>query len=217
LAAALTIESARVLCRRRSARGNYMSMHSLAARTHSSKPSASRPTGLRTQLMARGPGWRLAEGEDGTWLIKLIESDDSVATWAHMLRTLRTIAETHGVRATVIDLRGGSRLAGATASVAALLLAEFEQRELRIATVVGADLIHAARLHRLMGISAATQGRSFASEDEAIEWVRQGVPPNDSLRRHGTSHALAAAQPTSPPVPLSLPKLRSLTLQPPRV
>lgn len=201
LAVSLTIESARVLCRRFGARGNYMPMHALAARTYvSSLPFASRPLGHRTQLMARGPGWRLADGEGGTWLIKLIESDDPVATWAHMLRTLRNIASTHGMRPTVIDLRGSSRLAGASAEAAALLFAELEHRDLRIATVVGTDLIHAARLHRLMGTSATTHGRCFLTEDEAFEWVRRSVLPEP------------------PPVPPPLRVLhRPLELQPPRV
>lgn len=202
LAAALTIEPARMLCRRCGARGNYMSMHSLAARTYdSSTPVRPRPLGLRTQMMARGPGWRLADGDAGTWLIKLIESDDSVATWAHMLRTVRNIAATHALRATVIDLRGGSRLAGSSAQAAALLFAEFEQRELRIATVVGTDLIHAARLHRLMATSASAYGRCFLTEDEASEWVRLGVPP----------------EPPAVPPPLRMLHRRPIELQPPRV
>jgi hypothetical protein len=201
LAATLTIASTRMLCRRFSTRGNYMSMHGLAARTYvSSTPSASRPLGHRTQMMAHGPGWRLADGDVGTWLIKLIESDDPVATWAHMLRTLRNIAATHGMQATVIDLRGSSRLAGVSAEAAALLFAEFEHRGLRIATVVGTDLIHAARLHRLMGTSAGTHGRCFLTEDEAFDWVRRSVPP------------------VPPPVPPPLRVLhRPLELQPPRV
>jgi hypothetical protein len=202
LAAALTIASTRVLCRRCGTRGNYMAMHSLAARTHESSMSfASRPLGHRTQMMARGPGWRLADGDVGTWLIKLVESDDSVATWAHMLRTLRSIAANHGVRATVIDLRGSSRIAGASAEAAALLFAEFEHRDLRLATVVGTDLIHAARLHRLLGTHAPTQGRCFLTEDEALEWVRRSVLP----------------MPPPVPPPLRLLHPRSVELQPPRV
>jgi hypothetical protein len=202
LAATLTIESARVLCRRCGARGNYMSMHSLAARTHvSSMPARPRPLGLRTQMMVHGPGWRLADGEVGTWLIKLVESDDSIATWVHMLRTVRNIAATHGLRPTLIDLRGGSRLAGASANTAALLFEEFEQHGIRISTVVGTDLIHAARLHRLLGTSAAAQGRCFLTEDEAIEWVSRSVPP---------------VPPPVPP-PLHRQNLRALLLQPPRV
>jgi hypothetical protein len=202
LAAALTNEAARMLCHRCRTRGNYMSMHSLAARTcDSSMPSRPRPLGLRTQMMARGPGWRLADGEDGTWLIKLIESDDPVSTWAHMLRTSCSIAATHGLRATVIDLRGSSRLAGIAANAAALLFAEYEQHGIRIATVVGTDLIHAARLHRLMGTSASEYGRCFLTEDEAIEWVRRSVPP----------------EPPPVPPPLRLLHRRSLELQPPRV
>jgi hypothetical protein len=202
LAATLTIGPTRRLCRRCGARGNYMSMHSLAARTHHSSMSfASRPLGHRTQLTARGPGWRLADGDVGTWLIKRVESDDSIATWAHMLRTLRNIAVTHGMRATVMDLRGSSRLAGASAEAAGLLFAEFEHRGLRLATVVGTDLIHAARLHRLMGTNAPTQGRCFLTEDEAIEWVRRSVLP----------------EPPPVPAPLRVLHSRALELQPPRV
>lgn len=179
-----------------------MNMHSLAARTHVSPlPSRSRSLGHRTQMMARGPGWRLADGEGRSWLIKLIESDDPVATWAHLLRTLRSIADSHGMRATVIDLRGGPRLAGASAEAAALLFAEFEHRDLRIAVVVGTDLIHAARVHRLLGTNAATQGRCFLTEDEAVEWVRRSEAP---------------VPPPVPP-PLRLVDRRPLELQPPRV
>jgi hypothetical protein len=197
LAATLTDPSVRVVCRRCGARGNYMSMSSHAARTHvSSMPYRSRPLGHRTQMMARGPGWRLADGDAGSWLIKLIESDDPVSTWAHMLRTLRSIAADHGMRATVIDLRGGSRIAGASAEAAALLFAEFEHRDLRIATVVGTDLIHAARVHRLMGTNAAAHGRCFLIEEEAVEWVRHRAP--------------------SVPAPMRV-HARVLELQPPRV
>lgn len=202
LAATLTIASTRVLCRRCGTRGNYMSMHGLAARTSDSSMSfGSRSLAHRTQMMARGPGWRLAAGEDGTWLIKLIPSDDPVATWAHMLRTLRNIAATHGMRAAVIDLRGSSRLAGAAAEAAALLFAEFEHRGLKIATVVGTDLIHAARLHRLMSTNATTHGRCFLTEDEASEWVRRSVPP----------------EPPRVPAPLRMLHRHTPELQPPRV
>jgi hypothetical protein len=177
-----------------------MSMHSHAARNHiSSMPS--RPLGHRTQMMARGPGWRLADGDGGSWLVRLIESDDPVATWAHLLRTLRSIADDHGMRPTVIDLRGGTRLAGASAEAAALLFAEFEHRDLRIATVVGTDLIHAARVHRLMSTNATVHGHCFLTEEEAVEWVRRSAP---------------AVPPPVPP-PLRLVNRRPLELQPPRV
>lgn len=219
LAASLTITSARVLCRRCGTRGNYMSMHGLAARTSDSSTSFGSRSGHRTQMMARGPGWRLASGQDGTWLIKLIglapgdsgswpsarpndgQGDDPVATWAHMLRTLRSIAATHGMRAAVIDLRGSSRLAGPAADAAALLFAEFEHRGLKIATVVGTDLIHAARVHRLMSTNATTHGRCFLAEDEAIEWVASSVSP----------------EPPSVPAPLRMLHRRTPGLQPPRV
>jgi hypothetical protein len=190
----------RVVCRRFGARGNYMTMH--AARTFESSMSLrSRPLSHRTQMMARGPGWRLADGEAGSWDVKLLPSDDPVATWAHLLRTLRSIADSHGMRPTIIDLRGAPRLCGAAAEAAALLFAEFEQRGLRLATVVGPDLIHAARVHRLMGTSVDTHARCFLTEDEAIDWVRR------------------TALPVPPPVapPLRLLSRRPLELQPPRV
>ena len=201
-AASLTRASVRVVCRRFSAHGNYMCMHGLAVRTHESSLSLrSRPLGHRTQMMARGPGWRLADGEGGSWHIRLIASDDSVATWAHLLRTLRSIADSHGMRAATIDLRGAPRLCGAAADAATLLFAEFEQRGLRLAIVVGPDLIHAARVHRLLLADATTCGRCVLDEDEAIEWVARTtlqVPP-----------PIAA--------PLRMVHGRSLELQPPRV
>jgi hypothetical protein len=200
LAATLTHASVRVVCRRCGTRGTYMVMNSPAARTHeSSAPLRTRPLGHRTQMMARGPGWRLAEGEAGTWMIKLIASDDPVVTWTHLLRTVRSISDRHATRATVIDLRGGERLAGVAAKAAGLLFAEFEDRGVRIATVVGPDLIHAARVHRLMG--ASVHGRCFLLEEEAIEWVVSSIPP----------------EPPPVPPPLRMLHGRSLELQPPRV
>lgn len=178
-------------------------MHGFAARTFESSMSLrSRPPGYRTQMMARGPGWRLADGEAGSWHVKLIASDDPLATWAHLLRTLRSLADSHGMRPTIIDLRGAARLSGAAAEAAELLFAEFEQRGLRLAVVVGADLIHAARVHRLMGGELATQARCFLGEDEAIEWVRHDAAP-----------------PVPPPVPAPLRAVhrRQVQLQPPRV
>jgi hypothetical protein len=178
-----------------------MTMHGFAARSFDPSLSGSRPLGHRTQMMARGPGWRLADGEAGSWHIKLIPSDDPVATWAHLLRTLRSIADSHGMRTTVIDLRGAARLCGAAAEAASLLFAEFEQRGLRLSIVVGPDLIHAARVHRLLGANASTCGRCFLDEDEAVDWVRRSELP------------------VPPPVaaPLRLVERRPLELQPPRV
>jgi hypothetical protein len=198
LAAALTPASARVVCRRCGTHGNYMPMHRLAARPLvSSTPSRTRPLGLRTQRMARGPGWRLVEGDAGTWLIKLIATDDPVATWVHMFRTVCRIAESHGMRPTLVDLRDGERLAGAAAQAAALLFAEFEHRGVRIATVVGTDLIHAARVHRLM--AATVHGRCFLLEGEALEWAASSILPSP------------------PPVPPPLRVHSSSELRPPRV
>lgn len=137
-------------------------------------------------MMARGPGWRLAEGEGGSWHIKLWrESDESLLTWAHLLRTIRSIATTHGLRPVVIDLREAERLGGAAAQAAALLLAEFEHRGLRISTIVGPDLIHAARVHHLISSHAPTCGRGFLSEDDGHEWIRLGPPRVPAPARGG--------------------------------
>jgi hypothetical protein len=197
-AATLTNASVRVTCRRCGTRGTYMLMHSLAARTHDSSMSfRTQPPSQRAPVLVRGPGWRLTEGELGTWVIELIASDDPYVTWTHMLRSVRSFIDRHGMRATVIDLRGGERLAGVTARTASLLFGEFERRGTRIAAVVGTDLIHAARVHRLMG--AATHARCFLLEDEAIEWVRSSIPP------------------TPPPVPPPLRVHSNIELRPPRV
>lgn len=128
-------------------------------------------------MMARGPGWRLAEGEGGSWWVKLCRCDDAVSTWAHMLRTLQSIADTRGLRPLIVDLGDGERLAGPAAEAAARVFAMFEDRGLRVATVVGPDLIHAIRLHRMMGTHATVHGRCFLTADEAREWIRRSPPP----------------------------------------
>ncbi|KIG15900.1 hypothetical protein DB30_05091 [Enhygromyxa salina] len=153
-----------------------------------SAPIRARPLARRTQMMARGPGWRLVEGEADSWHVALRrEVDDPVRTWAHLLRTIRSIATTHRLRPILIDLRDAQRLSGAAAQAAGLLLAEFEQRGLRICTIVGPDLIHAARLQHLISFHAPTCGGSFLTEDDGIEWIRTGPPPVAApLRpRHG--------------------------------
>jgi hypothetical protein len=159
-------------------------------------PQRNRPLGLRTQMMARGPGWRLADGEGNSWMIKLVRCDDPLSTWAHLLRVVRELADSHGLRATVIDLRGSERLSGLAAQAAGLLFAEFENRGIRVAAMVGPDLIHSARLHRILGEHALACGRCFLAETDALEWVRRSVPP-------------------IPRPPRSV--ARSLGIQPPRV
>jgi hypothetical protein len=143
-----------------------------------STPIRTRPLSRRTQMMAHGPGWCLVEGEVGNWYIKLRpQTDDSVRTWAHLLRTIRTIATTHRLRPIVVDLREAERLGGAAAQAAALLLAEFENRGLRTSMIVGSDLIHAARVHHLINFHAPTCGRCFLTEAEGNDWVRRSPPP----------------------------------------
>jgi hypothetical protein len=128
-------------------------------------------------MMARGPGWRLAEGEGGGWHVEVQrETEDTALTWAHLLRTIRSIATTHTLRPLVIDLREAERLGGAAAQAAGLLLAEYETRGRRICMIVGPDLIHAARLHRLISVHAPSSGRCFLAEDEAADWVRWNPP-----------------------------------------
>ena len=100
------------------------------------------------------------------------------------------IAELNGLRPLLIDLRGAPRLAGVTAEVAAELFAEFERHSVRLGVVVGPDLVHAARVHRLLDFHAPTLGRCFLTEDEGIDWVVRGswplVPPSPVVARPWT-------------------------------
>ncbi|PRQ00426.1 hypothetical protein ENSA7_59200 [Enhygromyxa salina] len=129
-------------------------------------------------MMARGPGWRLVEGEADNWHVALRrETEDPVRTWAHLLRTIRSISTTHRLRPIVLDLRDAERLGGVAAQAAGLLLAELEQRGLRICAIVGPDLIHAARVQHLISLHAPICGGCFLTEGEAIDWVRTGPPP----------------------------------------
>jgi hypothetical protein len=175
-----------------------MVMHSAA------RPASPRLAVRRPQTLARGPGWQLGESEGGSWTIRLDrDGDEPLATWTDMLQAVRNIAELTELRPLLIDLRGAPRLGGATAELAAKLFAEFERRSLRVCAVVGHDLIHAARLHRLFGLHAPLHGRCFLTEDEGLDWVARGwpiVPPSPVVARPWTrskpylSVALPAAQ-----------------------
>lgn len=180
MAAEVTFTCVRVVFFVSGDHGNYMGMYSPApARpfvTSTSHRSAVRSLGLRTQMMARGPGWRLAAGEVGSWEIKITrEARDAVLTWAHILRTLREIGESHGLRPLLIDMREAARLGGPAADAAALVFAEFEGHGRRVAVLIGPDMIHALRLHRLMSYHAVSQGGCFMSEAESSAWIR--LPP----------------------------------------
>jgi hypothetical protein len=166
------------------------------ASNFSSSASHARPLVHKTQLTARGPGWRLAEGDFGSWEIELRrEADGSTTSWTHLLATLRTIADTHGRRPLLIDLRQAERLAGSAAEAATELFAELESHGLRVAVLVGPDLIQAVRLHRLLGLHARMCGRSFMCADEARDWIRRAPPPvPPPLPRGGRRVALAAPQ-----------------------
>ena len=134
---------------------------------------APRSLGLRTQMMARGPGWRLAEGEGGIWTIKITkEARDAVLTWAHILRTLNDIGQSHGLRPLVLDLRDAQRVCGPVVEAAGLVFELFESHGLRVAALVGHDVVQAARMHRLMTHHATTWGRCFMDEDDCDEWTR---------------------------------------------
>lgn len=135
----------------------------------------------RNQTLARGPGWQLGEGEAGSWVIRLDrDGDEPCATWTDMLQAIRNIAELTDLRPLLIDLRGAARLSGSTAELAAALFGELERRSLRVCAVVGPDLVHAARLHRLFGLHAPLHGRCFLTEDEGLDWVTRGTWPLDS-------------------------------------
>jgi hypothetical protein len=158
----------------------------------SAQPRPVRSLGRRTQLMARGPDWRLTEGEPGTWHIQVHnEISQPELTWSHMLGTLRSIAETHGLRPVLLDLRAAARVAGPALQTASSLFAEFERRSLRVATFVGPDLIKAARLHRVIGFHAPIEGRCFLTELEGLDWLRAAMP----RVRSGSAEAEDVIQP----------------------
>jgi hypothetical protein len=81
------------------------------------------------------------------------------------------------LRPLVIDLRDAGRLDGAAVQAAAPLFAELERRGLRISTIVGPDLVLAARVQRVISFHAPTCGGCFLTEDEGVDWVRSGPPP----------------------------------------
>ena len=144
----------------------------------SSAPYRTRPLSRRTQMMARGPGWRLAEGAGMTWHVRLTnEASDPVLTWAHMLRTIRCLADGRGLRPLVVDLRRAPRLSGKAAEAAALVFEQYEVSGIRVATIAGPDMVLAVRLHRLHNLNAPTQGLACLGGDEAFEWASQCPPP----------------------------------------
>lgn len=154
-------------------------------------PQLPRSLGRGAQTLARGPGWQLAEGEGVSWTLRLdCSAQDPLAIWSDMLDAVRNIAETHELRPLLVDLRGCPRLSGLTAELAAQLFDEFERRSRRIGVVVGPDLVHAARLHRLLDFHAPTLGRCFLNEDEALDWVVRGTwpiaPPSPVVARPWT-------------------------------
>lgn len=169
-----------------------MSSHTVARHLSPlTPPQLARPAVRRSQTLARGPGWQLGESEGGSWTIRLDRAgDEPRATWSDMLQAVRNIAELTELRPLLVDLRGAPRLAGATADVAAQLFNEFERRSLRVCAVVGPDLVHAARVHRLLGFHAPINGRCFLTEDEGLDWVARGswpiVPPSPVVARPWT-------------------------------
>jgi len=169
-----------------------MLSHTVARPLSTSTPlHPARPAAQRAQTLARGPGWQLGDGEGGSWTIRLeAGGDEPRATWSDILQAIRNIAELTELRPLLIDLRGGPRLAGETAEIAAALFGEFERRSLRACAVVGPDLVHAARLHRLLGFHAPLHGRCFLTEDEGFDWVARGtwlfVPPTPVVARPWT-------------------------------
>jgi hypothetical protein len=160
--------------------GTTVGMYSLSAVCHLSStqpPHSARSLGRCTQTLARGPGWQLGEGELGSWIIRFDgDDDDPLAAWSDVVRAIRNIADGHGLRPLLIDLRGTPRLAGATAELAAHLVCEFERRSLRVGIIVGPDLVHAARVHRLLDFHAPMLGRCCLTEDEGVDWIARGVP-----------------------------------------
>ncbi|MFO7563117.1 MAG: hypothetical protein R6X02_10780 [Enhygromyxa sp.] len=176
----------------------------LYGHTAARSPSPSHPALRRRQTLARGPSWQLCDSEGGSWTIR-VERDaaDPLATWSDILQAVRNIAELTELRPLLLDLRGAPRLAGAAAKLAASLFAEFERRSLRICAVVGSDLVHAVRLHRVFGFSAPLHGRCFLTEDEGLDWVARGawpiVPPSPVVARPWTRSRpyLSVAQPAA--------------------
>ena len=142
-----------------------------------------RPLGRRAQLMARGPGWRLREGEAGAWQLRVRDSaEDQALTWSQLAVTLRSLADDHGPRALFLDLSEAPRLSAAAAEILAELLAELEARRLRVSVFIARDAIQSVRLHRLISIHAPTVARCAMDQDESLHWLRRGalLPP---LRR----------------------------------
>lgn len=120
----------------------------------------------------------LGEGEAGSWTLRVDrECDGPLDVWTDVLRAVRSIAEAHRLGPVLVDLRRAARLSGPVAELAASVFAEFERRSVRIAVVVGPDLVHAARVHRLLGSHAPLLGRCFLTEDEGLDWVGRGMWP----------------------------------------
>lgn len=132
----------------------------------------------RALVFARGPGWTLGEGDAGSWTLRIDrECGDPQDVWTDILRALRSIAEAHRLGPVLVDLRRAPRLASPTAELAAEVFAEFERRSVRVAAVVGPDLVHAARMHRLLGMHAPLLGRCCLTEHEGLDWVARGMWP----------------------------------------
>lgn len=134
--------------------------------------------GLGAQTLARGPGWQLAESAGNSWALRLDSGvDEPLQVWSDMLDAVRIIAETQPLRPLLIDMRGAPRLSGLAVEFAGQLFDEFERRSQRLAVVVGQDLVHAARVHRLLDFHAPTLGRCFLIEAEGFDWVARGTWP----------------------------------------
>lgn len=141
-------------------------------------PAVRHIASLGPQTLARGPGWQLVESEGNSWTLRLDGGvDEPLQVWSDMLDAVRIIAETHPLRPLLIDMRGAPRLSGLAVEFAAQLFDEFERRSQRLAVVVGSDLVHAARVHRLLDFHAPTLGRCYLIEDEGLDWVARGTWP----------------------------------------
>ncbi len=148
-------------------------------------PHRTRPLSQRTQMMARGPGWRLAEREDRSWHIQLTATDVSPGqTWSHMLRTMRELADSTGLRPLLIDMRKAARLSRYAAQACAHLLALFECSGLELTMLVGHDLIGALRIHALLRHEAPKYGRCVHDEAEMRTRTLAQPPPIAIPRSH---------------------------------